>query len=124
RLRTQNTDALYSVAGEILKTRDTAYWLQNLPAWDIPASRVNTLDDLESDPHLASVDFFQDIPDGNDGVYRYPRSPVHIEGMHVPLAGPPKLGEHTEELLRTTRLSEALIQKNSAALPSNHNNRT
>jgi len=124
RLRTQNTDALYSVAGEILKTRETAYWLQNLPAWDIPASRVNALDDLESDPHLASVGFFQDIPDGNNGVYRYPRSPMHIEGMHVPLARPPKLGEHTEELLRTTRLSEALILENSVTLPTNHNNRT
>ncbi|NYT25008.1 CoA transferase [Alcaligenaceae bacterium] len=124
RLRTQHTDALYAVAGEILRTRETAYWLEKLPAWDIPASRVNSLEDLENDPHLRSVDFFQDLPDGNGGAYRYPRSPMHIEGVHVPLMRPPRLGEHTDEILRTTGLSDALMQENGISPISNHHDPT
>jgi len=124
RLRTQHTDSLYAIAGDILQTRETAYWLEKLPAWDIPASRVNSLDDLESDPHLSSVDFFQDLPDGNNGSYRYPRSPMSIEGAHVPLTRPPRLGEHTEEILRTTGLSDALMHENGISPISNHHDPT
>ncbi|MBF6617659.1 MAG: CoA transferase [Candidimonas sp.] len=111
-LRTQNIDALYTRASEILKTQSTSYWLENLEAWDIPAGRVNALHDLEQDPHLLSVNFFETIPDRDGKSYRYPRNPVRIQGMRVPMTSPARLGEHTDEVLRSTELSEALIEKN------------
>ena len=53
--RSQNYDRVYGfVAGE-MKTRTTAQWLDGLERADIPVQRMNSLDDIVADPHLAAM---------------------------------------------------------------------
>lgn len=107
--RTRHINELYELLGAIVLQRSTADWLELCARLEIPATRMNTLDDLEHDPHLQSVDFFVDVPDTAQNAYRFTRSPVRMEQSSVAPAMPPRLGEHTWEILSQAGLSDAHI---------------
>ena len=107
--RTRHINELYELLGAIVLQRSTADWLELCARLEIPATRMNTLDDLEHDPHLQSVDFFVDVPDTAQNAYRFTRSPVRMEQSSVEPAMPPRLGEHTWEILSQAGLSDAHI---------------
>jgi crotonobetainyl-CoA:carnitine CoA-transferase CaiB-like acyl-CoA transferase len=107
--RTRHIGELYELVGTIMLQRSTEDWLEFCAQQEIPATRMNSLDDLEQDPHLQSVDFFVDIPDTEQKTYRFTRSPVRMEQGNVEPAMPPRLGEHTWEILSQAGLSETQI---------------
>lgn len=98
--RTRHIDALYGLAAAIIATRSTAQWLECCERLEIPAARVNRLEDLERDPHLLATGFFRTIADAGMGPVRMPGPPVRFNREALPVAMAPRLGEHTEELLR------------------------
>lgn len=63
--RTRHIDELYGLLADYLAQRDTDAWVEALTRCDIPAARVNSLDDLLVDPHLDAVAFFQELPAGD-----------------------------------------------------------
>jgi crotonobetainyl-CoA:carnitine CoA-transferase CaiB-like acyl-CoA transferase len=65
--RSNNIDALYSLAGEVLSTGSTKKWLDVLGHADIPAGPVNRLDDLRDDPHLKATGFFRSYEHPSEG---------------------------------------------------------
>ena len=107
--RTRNIDALYHIAQEIAASRDTEYWVEFCERVEIPAARINSLDDLESDPHLKGVGMFVDIADEHSRQYRYVRNPVRIGADTGPVRMPPRLGEHTREVLQEAGLGQEEI---------------
>lgn len=98
-LRTSNIEALYEIADRIIRTRTTAQWLEVCARLEIPASKMNRLEDLQADEHLAATGFFQTLEDPAMGTLRFPGVPVQIDGRRLPLRMAPRLGEHTEEVL-------------------------
>lgn len=108
-LRTRHIGALYERAGAIVATQTTAHWLALCERLEIPAARVNGLDELEDDPHLASVGFFVDL-EQNGHHYRFTRNPVTLADSQVPPTMPPHLGAHTREILREAGLDPAHIE--------------
>jgi crotonobetainyl-CoA:carnitine CoA-transferase CaiB-like acyl-CoA transferase len=103
--RTENIAALYASLAELLLARSTAEWLAVLDRLEIPCAPVESLDDLIHDPHLAATGFFTllDQPDGT--ALRFPGVPVLFDGARPPIARPPRLGEHTEEVLEAYGLA-------------------
>ena len=75
----------------------------------IPAAPVNRLEDLEQDPHLQSVDFFQTLESPAGHRYRSPRNPVRLQRSEVAAVMPPALGQHTREVLLQAGLDEAAV---------------
>ena len=67
------------------------------------------LDDLPNDPHLQATEFFVSLKDEAMGEVRFPRSSVRMDGAQAPIGMPPRLGEHTDELLRQAGLGDAAI---------------
>lgn len=104
--RTAHIDALYGLAAEIIATRGTDDWLQACERLEIPAARVNRLEDLPHDPHLQATDFFRAIDDPAMGALRFPGPPVRIDRQALPVRMAPRLGEHTDELLREIGAAE------------------
>lgn len=98
-LRTKNIEALYKIADRIIPTRTTAQWLEVCARLEIPASRMNRLEDLQADEHLVATGFFETIDDPAMGTLRFPGVPVQIDGRRLPVRMAPRLGEHTEEVL-------------------------
>lgn len=107
--RTSHIDQLYELLSDIMRQRSTDEWLAFCQHVEIPATRINSLDELENDPHLRSVDFFIDLRDEMQNTYRYIRSPVRMENSYIAPAMPPRLGQHTCEILLEAGLSDLQI---------------
>ena len=62
--------------------------------------RVNALEDLADDPHLKAVGFFRHMEHPSEGPIVQPDFPVRFGNSgHVYAHHPPRLGQHTAELL-------------------------
>lgn len=107
--RTRNTGALYEAAGRIVAGRTTAEWLDACRRLEIPAAPVLRIEDLLSDPHLHATGFFSEHVDPGMGRLRMPGVSVRFDGRRPPVGLPPRLGEHTEEILGEAGLTEAEI---------------
>lgn len=78
----------------------TSQLLKLLGDADIPAAPVNDISDLQSDPHLQAVDFFQRREHPSEGGYWEVQPPVRFVGQPQRDIQPaPRLGEHTESVL-------------------------
>jgi crotonobetainyl-CoA:carnitine CoA-transferase CaiB-like acyl-CoA transferase len=81
--------------------KTTAEWRTHLAANSIPASRVNSIDDLLHDPQLEASGLFTVRDHPTEERYIEVGPPVRfsaVEKMSVRHA--PTIGEHTEELNR------------------------
>jgi crotonobetainyl-CoA:carnitine CoA-transferase CaiB-like acyl-CoA transferase len=90
--------------------KSNAEWLTLLTPQDIPFSVVNSLEDLTTDPHLESVNFWEMMEHPTEGTLRMPRNSI---GMSVTPPAitqlPPNLGEHSVEILREYDYDDARI---------------
>src|SRR4029453_12255024 len=79
--RQARLDWLYGIIVATLPSRTTESWLTAFARLEIPASRVNRLEDLLHDPHLADVGFL-DVPAGYpQNVVRMTPQPVRFDGV-------------------------------------------
>ncbi|QHE88750.1 CoA transferase [Hydrogenophaga sp. BPS33] len=99
RQRFEHLDLLQKKMAEVLPTRSTAQWLALFAAHDIPACRVNDLQDVLDDPHLMAVGFFEKRTHPSEGGYLHMRQPVKFSRA-APAAtrGAPLLGEHNDDV--------------------------
>ena len=107
--RTRHIETLYEITGELVRERSTADWLALCETLQIPVARVNDLDELVDDPHLRATGFFDQVDDPAMGTLRFPGAPVRFDGERAHAAVPPRLGEHTREVLGGVGLSDAEI---------------
>lgn len=95
--RTRHIDSLLGWLSDIVATRPTRHWVELCRAHDIPCAPIHRLEDLERDPHLRAVGLF-DAP-RPAGAPRGLRSPVMLDGRGLCSGPPPRLGEHTAQVL-------------------------
>jgi crotonobetainyl-CoA:carnitine CoA-transferase CaiB-like acyl-CoA transferase len=108
--RLANIEALYEELGKIVAGRSSAEWLDALDRASVPAMVVNTLETLLTDPQLAATGFWKIVDHPSEGTLRmadipttYSRTPGEIRCL------PPRLGEHSAEVLREAGFSEAEV---------------
>jgi crotonobetainyl-CoA:carnitine CoA-transferase CaiB-like acyl-CoA transferase len=99
--RRTKRDDIVQVIGELLKTKSRAHWLDLLASARVPAGPIQRVDEVARDPALHDAGFIYrtqgpdgDIPQVGLGI----RFDGRTEGTDLP---PPKLGAHTEQILRT-----------------------
>jgi crotonobetainyl-CoA:carnitine CoA-transferase CaiB-like acyl-CoA transferase len=104
--RLKNIEALYEELGRIATTRTNAEWLAELDRGNIPAMTVNSLESLLRDPHLEAVGFWQIVEHPTEGTLRLPGIPaVYGKTPGAIRRLPPRLGEHSVEILREVGLA-------------------
>lgn len=96
--RSKNIDRLYSHISEKFISRTTDDWIELLEQHDVPCGRTNTLDDLFTNPHLLSVQFFETYLHPSEGAVTTTRHPVSFIGsLQSENSPPPKLGAHNSD---------------------------
>ena len=99
--RAQHVWELYALVEQMTVTKTTDEWLALLKPLQIPVTRTNRLNELPDDPHLKAVDFFQRYEHPEAGTYIGMKHPVAYAASPANVRRhPPRMGEHTEELLR------------------------
>ena len=97
--RIHNIRALYAMVEEITQTRTTEEWLPLLAEKGIPAGRVNRLDTIMGDPHLAATGFFTHRAHPSQGTIVDMKHPVRFSAASTATRRPaPRLGEHSDEV--------------------------
>lgn len=79
--RSERVGELYAILDEVMPSRHTADWLEELRARDIPCTAVNSFEDLLSDAHLNDVEMFENIEHPTEGALRAIRSPFWVDGV-------------------------------------------
>ena len=75
-VRARNLTEIYGYVEDVIKTRSTQDWLSFFERHDIPAERVNSLEDVLEDPHLAAIGFFQEVDHDTEGRLRSARHSI------------------------------------------------
>lgn len=102
RERVENRAALVPLVAEIMRTRTTDQWIAILEAANVPCGPVNSIDRVFADPQVQSRGLLLAL-ERADGV-RVPSVASPIKYSATPLeyrTAPPRLGEHTEAVLKT-----------------------
>ncbi len=100
RSRTEHIDELYAMVEDHLAERPTEEWLELFEAHHIPATRVNTIEDLFADEHLHAVGVWNDLIHPTAGPLTQVALPWSFSRTAAPPVRPaPSLGEHTSEVV-------------------------
>ncbi|HJZ20053.1 MAG TPA: CoA transferase, partial [Bradyrhizobium sp.] len=121
--RAQNIDRIYKAMAAIALTRTTAEWEALLTKIDVPHAAFAKLTEIAEQPHLKAVDMFVTLDHPTEGEIRQARpsarfseSPAAIHRM------PPRLGEHSQAILRQAGLTDdeiaSLVEKAVVGVPT------
>jgi len=117
--RAQNYDAAYAFVADEMRKRSTEEWLGLLERADIPVQRMNSIDDIVRDPHLAAIGYFETVEHPSEGRLRSLKVPSEwSETAPGYRRHAPRLGEHTREVLAEAGLAaeaiDALLARGAA----------
>ena len=97
--RVAHRESLVDMLGKTFKKKDTATWLEVLSAAGIPASSINTIAEVFSDPYAKERELVRMVEHSEVGKIPTVANPVRFSETPVSYRrAPPVLGEHTKEV--------------------------
>ena len=110
--RSKNYQRAYTMIADEMRQRTTAEWVEALERADIPVQRMNSLEDILADPHLAAIGYFTLREHPTEGRIRTLSVPSEwSESKPEYRRHAPRLGEHTREVLGEAGYSPAEIEQ-------------
>jgi CoA:oxalate CoA-transferase len=98
--RQRHRDALRGELTPLFAAGTRAEWLRKLRAMDVLCAPINDYADLVADPQVRHNDLIGTLRADPERSYPSIRNPVRLPGASpVPMA-PPRLGQHTREVLQ------------------------
>lgn len=97
--RKKNRDWITRRLSEIFLTHPQAYWLEKLTAARIPCAPIYNLAQALSDEQVLHRNMIVEIEHSQGGTFKAPGNPIKLSEHQDSYASPPRLGEHTEEVL-------------------------
>ena len=109
--RSRDFEGAYAMIAAEMKKRSTADWIAAMEAADIPVQRMNSLNDIVGDPHLAATGYFRTVEHPTEGSIRSMAVPSEwSESAPEYRRHAPQLGEHTREILREAGLTDKAVE--------------
>lgn len=110
--RTENISLAYQMVEQQLSAKTTADWLEIFERVSIPASKVNSIEDLLSDPHLNEVEMFTTQAHPTEGPVRVVRSPMRFSRTPAEIRNlAPVLGADAAAVLSDAGFTESEISE-------------
>jgi formyl-CoA transferase len=115
--RVRNRAALAERIESVTRHRPKRHWLEAFEARDIPCGPINSYADVFADPQIVAREMVVSVEHPTLGVLRALGSPIKLSATPpaVRRRGP-RLGEHTEEVLREAGFDESAIAALTAHL--------
>ena len=99
--RVENRKDIKQELEEALFTETRAHWEEKLREGQVPCGPVLTVDEVFSNPQVLHMDMLVKIPHPEMGLFHLPGIPVKLNRTPGTIrSAPPKLGEHTEEIMQ------------------------
>jgi len=99
--RVQNRETLVPLLNEILAGRSADEWMKRFEAVGVPAGRIRTVAEVCESEHLKARGMIVTLPHATAGRVRVLGVPIRLHATPGKAAAPPpRLGEHTERVLR------------------------
>lgn len=92
-------DDIVRILRPILRQRPTGEWVALFDSHDIWCGPILSLKDILADEHLRASGFISAVPRSDGPDLMLSRNPIRFSSGSVPMTMPPKLGEHTLEVL-------------------------
>jgi crotonobetainyl-CoA:carnitine CoA-transferase CaiB-like acyl-CoA transferase len=109
--RVANASERLGLLAEVLRTRTTAQWLERFDAEGVPCAPILFRDDLLVHPQIAANELIVETEHPAAGRIRQTRPAARFDRTPAALTRPaPRLGEHTDEVLREVGLGDAQIR--------------
>jgi crotonobetainyl-CoA:carnitine CoA-transferase CaiB-like acyl-CoA transferase len=99
--RVANRPALMALVGDVMTTRTTDEWLSRMQAEGVPAAPILGVDRVLEDPQVKHRQMVVEMKHPLHGATPTLGTPIKCDGeMGLDVTPPPRLGEHTDALLR------------------------
>lgn len=100
RNRVLNRDTLIPTLAAVFRGKGTGHWLESLRAAGVPAGQVRSVPEVFAAPDTIGRGLVHEVPVRIHGTLRMVASPLRLSDTPVrPPMAPPRLGEHTEDVL-------------------------
>ena len=100
--RVENRGVLIPMLRDIFRTKSSQEWITLLSANAVPCGPINSLDTVFEDPQVQYRKIALRLPHKTAGTVASVANPIRFSATPTEYRmGPPALGEHTEELLKT-----------------------
>ena len=98
--RVQNRDALIVHIAEIMRTRTTGWWLDQLNQKGIPCGPINNLDQVFANPQVRHRGMQLELDHPSTGKVASVANPIQFSDTPIEYhQAPPVLGQHTDQVL-------------------------
>jgi crotonobetainyl-CoA:carnitine CoA-transferase CaiB-like acyl-CoA transferase len=99
-LRVENREECISILTSILQTKTAEEWVEYLNAEGVPCAPINTMDEVFKDPQVLHRNMLVEIDHPSAGKIKMTGIPVKYSDTEATIRrAPPRLGEHTDEIL-------------------------
>ena len=110
-IRLANIEVVYATLAAICLTRTNAEWTELLEDSNVPHGPVQSIEDLLEDRQLAATGFWKEFDHPSEGRIRMPDIPPRFSRTAPDIRRlPPRLGEHSVEILSEAGLSQGEIE--------------
>jgi crotonobetainyl-CoA:carnitine CoA-transferase CaiB-like acyl-CoA transferase len=99
-LRCRHREALLEILGPRIASRPREAWMERLAREGVPAAPVHRVDEAVTSAQAAARRMVHRIPGPSGAEITVLGSPIKLSGAEPVPSRPPRLGEHTDEVLR------------------------
>lgn len=109
--RLRHREELEKIIVEKLKEKSRDEWIEILLEAGVPCGAVNTIREVVEHPQTKERGVIVDVDYPGLGKIKLFKNPVKFSGFETDVKRPPKLGEHTEEILKSLGFTDEEIKE-------------
>jgi crotonobetainyl-CoA:carnitine CoA-transferase CaiB-like acyl-CoA transferase len=111
-LRAKNRAALIEHLNDVVRSKPSKFWVDELSKAGVPCGPINTIDQVFADPQVQHLKIRRPVDHPKIGTFDIIGQPIHMSAFPQPerLKPTPDQGEHTDDILKQFGYDDAAIK--------------